>query len=174
VLGGVRAGIHELIPIIVLTGVGVALTFAVVGYMLGLWGHLGERNTEILRLGVDSAVTYCVLDNGSRVPVVAVQFVNPGLRDTFVYRVDVLGYGWFYVRYSVDYWGPPSGCVNVTLVEVGEKGLLLRHGASGWFYVVLTERIASRLHSGVYVGIRVYTRFGALFLGHVPVRLGRP
>ncbi|GEM_PF-5413466 len=165
-----RAGIHELIPVIVLTAVGVALTFAVVGYMLGIWGHLGQRNTELLRLGVDSAVTWCTLSNGSRVRVLAVQYFNPGLRDTVVYRVEVLGYGWFLVRYSVDYWGPPEGCVNVSLVEVPPEGLVLKHGSRGWFYVVLPEWLAGRLHSGLYVDIRIYTRFGALFLQHVPVR----
>jgi hypothetical protein len=165
-----RGGIHELIPVIVISAVGVALTFAVVSYMLGVWGHLGQRNTELLRLGVDSAVTWCVLENGSRVRVLAVQYVNPGLRDTVVYRVEILGYGWFLVRYSVDYSGPPGGCSGVRLVEVPPEGLVLRHGGRGWFYVVIPEWIASRLRPGIYVDVRIYTRFGALFLQHVPVR----
>lgn len=165
-----RGGLHELFPMLLLSAVTVALAFALVGYMLGVWGHLGERNTELLRLGVDSSVSWCVLDNGSRVRVLAVQFFNPGLRDTVVYRVDLLGYGWFLVRYSVDYWGPPEGCRGVRLVEVPPEGLVLRHGARGWFYVVIPGWLASRLRPGLYVDVRVYTRFGALFLQHVPVR----
>jgi len=165
-----RGGVSEVIPVILLTVVGIAVALGVVGYVLGLWGHLGQRDTELLRLGVDSAVTWCTLSNGSKVRVLAVQYFNPGMRDTVVYRVEIVGYGGFDVRYSVDYWGPPEGCVNVSLVEVPPEGLVLKQGSRGWFYVVLPGWLAGRLRSGLYVDVRIYTRFGALFLQHVPVR----
>ena len=164
-----RAGIHELIPVIIIVAVGLALTFAVVGYMLGIWGHLGYRSTELLKLGTDSHVVWCTLSNGTRVRALAIQFFNPGLHDIVVYRIEVLGYGSFVIRYSLDYWGPPDRCSNVSLVTVSGAGLVLRHGAEGWFYVVLPEWLSRRLYSGQYIDVKVYTRFGVFFLQHVEV-----
>ncbi len=169
-----RGGVHEILPVVILTVLAVAFAFIALGYMVGLWGNTleGPRNTELLRLGADSVVTWCRTSNGSVVPVLAVQYVNPGLRDTVVYRVDVLGYGWFYVGYVLNYTGSPEEC-NASLpslVSVGGYGLVLRQGSSGWFYIVVPDRIASRLHRGLYVDVRLYTRFGSLFLAHVPVR----
>lgn len=168
-----RGGVHEILPVVILTALAMAFGFIALGYMVNLWGSMeNPRNTELLRLGADSVVMPCSTVNGSRVWVVAIQYRNPGLRDTYVYRVEIVGFGWWVVNETLNYTGPWWNCSRVALVGVGYPGLLLRHGSSGWFYVVVPQGIASRLSPGMRVSIRVYTRYGSLFLANVPVEGG--
>ncbi len=168
---GLRGGVHEVFPLIILTAVSVAAAFLVLSYITSSWGNPHtEHVTEMLYVGVDSGIVEC----GGRV-FMYVQFTHRGLKDIVVYKVEVKGYGVYNVvglRGGVgDSPLEASSCDPSGFSVIGSPGLVLRHGDSGWFYLEVPASVAGKLPRSGYVDVKFYTLFGSVFVAHLPVRL---
>ncbi|NOZ88762.1 MAG: hypothetical protein GXO15_02430 [Crenarchaeota archaeon] len=163
-----RGGVHELLPIIVLAALGVAFAFIALNYMTSSWANVKPRSTEFLRLGVDSYFTRCSDGSGRLV----IQVFNRGMHDIRVYRVEIVGYGWWvpggylFTRYKP---GPEEAC-RLPLQEAGPEGIIIGHGFNGWLTLEVPRGVAEAIGPAAgYIRVRVYSEIGALFLGYVPV-----
>ena len=159
---------HPLFAEIIILGMAIAITIAVVGYIITFTHSVESTNpTRILSIGEDSNLVICS-SSSNWSAVLYFPFIERGTAPIELYKVEFENLGYFDLRYYLVMMQAPDPSSVCTLTPTQGNGVLLRPGDKGYLVIFVPKSIQIPTGISSYMNVILYSKSGELYLT-VPV-----